>query len=215
MKEKTTYILDLDGTLLDTLDDLTASTNYALRQMGMAERTKAEVRRFVGNGIAKLIARAVPEGTSPEVTEQTLEVFKKHYLVHNMDNTRPYPGVIEMLQGLKTQGKKLAIVSNKYYKATEELAHYFFDGLIDVAIGENEAEGVKRKPAPDTVLMALKRLNATKEEAVYVGDSDVDIMTAKNSGLPCISVLWGFRDREFLEAHGGTVFISTPKELLA
>lgn len=215
MKEKTTYILDLDGTLLDTLDDLTASTNYALRQKGMAERTKEEVRRFVGNGIAKLIERAVPEGTSPKVTEQTLEVFKKHYLVHNMDTTRPYSGVIEMLQGLKAQGKKLAIVSNKYYKATEELAHHFFEGLVDVAIGENEAEGVKRKPAPDTVLMALQRLNAKKEDAVYVGDSDVDIMTAKNSGLPCISVLWGFRDKDFLEKHGGTVFISTPKELLA
>ena len=211
---KTTYVFDLDGTLLDTLDDLTASTNYALRQMQMAERSKEEVRRFVGNGIAKLIERAVPEGTDATTTTQTLEVFRQYYLYHDLDHTRPYPGIVEMLRELKAQGKQIAIVSNKYYKATERLAEHFFPNLIDVAIGEHEAAGIKKKPAPDTVVLALRRLHATKEEAIYIGDSDVDIATAAASGLPCISVLWGFRSREFLLQHGATTFASSPRDIL-
>ena len=163
---KKTYVFDLDGTLLDTLDDLTASTNYALRQMHLPERSKEEVRRFVGNGIAKLIERAVPEGTNAATTSQTLEMFRQYYLHHDLDHTRPYAGIVEMLRALKAQGKQIAIVSNKYYEATERLAQHFFPGLIDVAIGEHEAAGIKKKPAPDTVMLALSRLNATKEESV-------------------------------------------------
>ena len=216
-----TYIFDLDGTLLNTLDDLTASTNYALRQMGMAERSREEVRRFVGNGIAKLMERAVPTGTDAATTARTLDVFRQHYLLHNLDTTQPYPGITEVLRQLKARGHRLAIVSNKYYRATEELARHFFPDTIEVAIGEHEAAGIKKKPAPDTVLAALHRLygdhadlDAVRREAVYVGDSDVDVMTARNSGLRCISVLWGFRDRPFLEAHGATTFIHKPEELL-
>lgn len=210
---KNTYVFDLDGTLLDTLDDLTASTNYALRQMQMAERSKEEVRRFVGNGIAKLIERAVPEGTDAPTTARTLELFRQYYLLHDLDHTRPYPGIVEMLRELKAQDKQIAIVSNKYYEATERLAEHFFPDLIDVAIGEHEAAGIKKKPAPDTVVLAMSRLHATKEEAVYIGDSDVDIATAAASGLPCISVLWGFRDQAFLEAHGATRFATAPSDI--
>lgn len=207
-----TIIFDLDGTLLNTLNDLAASTNYALRQSGMPERTIEEVRRFVGNGVRKLIERAVPEGEDNPLFEETFATFKRHYMEHNMDTTCPYEGVGEMLRQLRQQGKRLAVVSNKFCTATEELVAHFFPE-IEVAIGENEAGGIKKKPAPDTVMEALRRLGVDKTGAVYVGDSDVDLMTARNSGLPCISVLWGFRDKEFLLQHGATIFIEKPEEL--
>ncbi|MCR4853955.1 MAG: HAD family hydrolase [Prevotella sp.] len=206
-----TYIFDLDGTLLDTLGDLAASTNYALRQMAMPSRSIDEVRRFVGNGVRVLIEKAVPEGTSAERMEQTLAIFRQHYLEHGLDTTQPYPGIVDMLRELKQKGCLMAVVSNKFYAATRELCHHFFPDTIEIAIGERE--DIRRKPAPDTVEEALRQLGVGKEDAVYVGDSDVDLMTARNSGLPCISVLWGFRDRAFLENHGATTFIETPKEL--
>jgi phosphoglycolate phosphatase len=206
------YVFDLDGTLLDTLRDLTASVNHALRWAEMPERTIEEVRWFVGNGVKKLMERAVPEGTdNPRFTEVYQE-FRDHYLHHGLDTTEPYPGIMEMLRALKDEGKQIAVVSNKFYKATEELCSHFFAGLVDVAIGERE--GIRKKPAPDTVEEALRQLNAHSEHAVYVGDSDVDIETAKNCGLPCISVLWGFRDKDFLLAHGATTFVASPHELL-
>lgn len=207
-----TIIFDLDGTLLNTLNDLAASTNYALHQSGMPERTIEEVRRFVGNGVRKLIERAVPEGEDNPLFEETFATFKRHYMEHNMDTTCPYEGVGKMLRQLRQQGKRLAVVSNKFCTATEELVAHFFPE-IEVAIGENEAGGIKKKPAPDTVMEALRRLGVDKTGAVYVGDSDVDLMTARNSGLPCISVLWGFRDKEFLLQHGATTFIEKPEEL--
>lgn len=207
-----TVIFDLDGTLLNTLNDLAASTNYALRQSGMPERTIEEVRRFVGNGVRKLIERAVPEGEDNPLFEETFATFKRHYMEHNMDTTCPYEGVGEMLRQLRQQGKRLAVVSNKFCTATEELVAHFFPE-IEVAIGENEAGGIKKKPAPDTVMEALRRLGVDKTGAVYVGDSDVDLMTARNSGLPCISVLWGFRDKEFLLQYGATTFIEKPEEM--
>lgn len=214
MRRYDTYIFDLDGTLLDTLNDLAASTNYALRMHGMKERTLDEVRRFVGNGVRMLIERAVPEGTDGALTEQVLETFRKHYLQHSLDMTRPYDGIIEMLAMLRKQGCRTAVVSNKFYAATQELCRHFFPDLIEIAIGEHEAEGIRKKPAPDTVLEALRQLGVKPDGAVYVGDSDVDVMTARHAGLPCISVLWGFRDREFLIAHGATTFVATPMELL-
>lgn len=213
MNSCTTYIFDLDGTLLNTLDDLAASTNHALRSMGMPERTIEEVRRFVGNGVHKLIERAVPEGSSPVVVDEALSRFRQHYLEHNLDTTRPYDGIEEMLKRLKARGCRLAIVSNKFYAATQELARHFFPDTIEVAIGEHEAEGIRRKPAPDTVEEALRQLGVGKEGAVYVGDSDVDVLTARNSGLPCISVLWGFRTKEFLLQHGAAVFASSPADI--
>lgn len=206
-------IFDLDGTLLDTLDDLTASMNYALRTMSMPERTKDEVRGFVGNGLAKLVERAMPQGSSEEQCSKALSLLKEHYEVHCMDKTGMYDGVREMLVKLRDKGYKLAIVSNKVDTAVQELKVHFFDGLIGTAVGERE--GISGKPAPDMVYAAVKELGAELSDCVYVGDSDVDIKTAENSGLPCISVLWGFRGEEFLKAHGAKIMISRPDEIYA
>ena len=212
MKEFDTYIFDLDGTLLSTLNDLAASTNYALRWARMPERTIEEIRMFVGNGVKLLMERAIPNGINNPKFEETYAKFREHYLEHNLDTTSPYEGIPELLRELKRRGKKLAIVSNKFYAATQDLAKHFFPDTIEVAIGERET--IRKKPAPDTVLEALRQLGASKEGAVYIGDSDVDIMTAKNCGLPCISVLWGFRDKDFLIQHGGTIFVNKPSEIL-
>ncbi|MBQ5417609.1 MAG: HAD family hydrolase [Oscillospiraceae bacterium] len=206
-------IFDLDGTLLDTLDDLTASMNYALRTMSMPERTKDEVRGFVGNGLAKLVERALPQGSSEEQCSKALSLLKEHYADHCMDKTGMYDGVREMLVKLRDMGYKLAIVSNKVDTAVQELKVHYFDGLIGTAVGERE--GISGKPAPDMVFAAVKELGAELSDCVYVGDSDVDIKTAENSGLPCISVLWGFRGEEFLKAHGAKTMISRPDEIYA
>lgn len=209
-----TYIFDLDGTLLDTLGDLAASVNYAMRTHGMPEHSVDEVCRFVGNGVRRLMERAVPGGAAHPAFEAAFATFRRHYMEHSLDTTRPYEGIPEMLQELKRRGRHTAVVSNKFDAATKELCRHFFPDTIDVAVGEHEAEGIRKKPAPDTVLQALSHLGVGQEGAVYVGDSDVDIQTARNSGLPCISVLWGFRDREFLLAHGAETFVSQPSELL-
>lgn len=211
MKRYDTYIFDLDGTLLYTLDDLTASTNYAMRKHGFTEHTTDEVRLMVGNGIRKLIERAIPDGTANPEYEATYSTFISHYLKHNLDTTRPYPGIMELLARLKANGRRMAVVSNKYYKATEQLCRTFFKDYIDVAIGESE--NIRKKPAPDTVLEAMRRLGVDKEGTVYVGDSEVDIETARNCGIPCISVLWGFRDKDFLIKNGGNMFVEKPSEI--
>lgn len=214
------FIFDLDGTLLDTLGDLAAAVNYSLRTHGMPEHSIDDVRRFVGNGVHLLMERAVPNGEQNPQFEQVLATFRAYYLEHSLDTTRPYDGIPETLAELKRRGKRLAVVSNKFQTATEELCRHFFPDTIEVAIGENEAAGVRKKPAPDTVREALRILASAPShlpqlgKTVYVGDSDVDILTARNSGLPCISVLWGFRDREFLIQHGATTFVSAPAELL-
>ena len=210
--KKTTVIFDLDGTLLDTLQDLADAVNYALRKEGMPERTIDEVRRFVGNGVRLLMIRAVPGGESNPLFEETFAQFKEYYGEHCNDNTKPYDGMIELLETLKSKGYSVAIVSNKIDFAVKELSVLYFNGIVPVAIGEKE--GVRRKPAPDTVREALKELGRTAEEAVYVGDSDVDIETAKNADMPCISVLWGFRDLEFLEEHGAKRYARTAEDVL-
>lgn len=206
------FIFDLDGTLLNTLNDLAASTNYALRSAGMPEHSVEDVRRFVGNGVKKLMERAIPDGLDNPKFDETYATFRRHYLKHSLDTTKPYEGIPEVLAELKRRGKKLAIVSNKFYAATQELAKHFFPETIQVAIGERE--NIHKKPAPDTVLEAMRQLGVGKEGSIYIGDSDVDIDTAKNVGIPCISVLWGFRDKDFLISHGATHLIKTPKELL-
>lgn len=206
-----TYIFDLDGTLLSTLQDLAASCNYALKKNGMPERTLDEVRRFVGNGVKLLMIRAVPDGEKNEKFEKAYADFRQHYMMHNLDTTQPYRGVMEMLRELKDRGKQIAVVSNKFYAATQALCRHFFGDLVEVAIGERE--DIRKKPAPDTVNEALRQLHAGRDGAVYIGDSDVDVMTAKNSGMPCISVLWGFRDLDFLIAHGAHIFVSTPGQI--
>lgn len=212
MKEFDTYIFDLDGTLLSTLNDLAASTNYALRWAGMPERTIEEIRMFVGNGVKLLMERAIPNGSNNPKFEETYAKFREHYMEHNLDTTCPYEGISELLRELKSRGKNLAIVSNKFYAATQDLAKHFFPDTIEVAIGERET--IRKKPAPDTVIEALRQLGVSKDGAVYIGDSDVDIMTAKNCGLPCISVLWGFRDKDFLIQNGGTLFVEKPADIL-
>lgn len=205
-------IFDLDGTLTYTLQDLCNSTNHALRQMGWPERSLAEVRQMVGNGVRTLIRRAVPQGISETDFEFCFARFRQHYLLHCQDNTSLYPGVDEMLQAVHRRGLKTAIVSNKLQAGVDELYETYFRGVIDVAIGQRE--GVPLKPAPDMVELALSQLGANKGETVYVGDSEVDVQTARNAGLRCISCLWGFRDREQLEEVGATQFICHPSQLL-
>lgn len=206
-----TVIFDMDGTLLDTLQDLADAVNYALREMQMPERSIEEVRTFVGNGVHRLMELSVPDGTDDAYLEETFTKFKAYYAAHCNDNTCAYKGVIQLLRDLQAEGYALAIVSNKLDTAVKELSDIYFEGIVKTAIGEQE--GVAKKPAPDTVYKALEELGMPKEGAVYVGDSDVDVMTAKNAGLPCISVLWGFRDKEFLLAHGATQFAETPEEV--
>ena len=179
----------------------------------MPERTVEEVRRFVGNGVGKLIARAVPEGTPEALTAKCLSDFRAHYFLNMENKTAPYPGIIEMLDRLGKAGFHLAIVSNKFDSAVKGLCQTYFGDLIPVAIGESE--GVARKPAPDTVFKALAELGFSAEGAVYIGDSDVDIATARNAGLPCISVSWGFRDEDFLLSHGATEIVADPDGLYA
>lgn len=207
-----TYIFDLDGTLLSTLEDLKNSCNFALSSFGLPERTLEKVRQFVGNGVELLMKRAVPNNTDNKLFTKVFETFKEHYLIHNLDTTKPYDGVLEMLDELNRAGKNIAVVSNKFYEATVELCHHFFGDRVRVAIGERA--DIRKKPAPDTVDEAFKLLGVSRENAVYIGDSDVDLATARNSNLPCISVLWGFRDKDFLIEHGGNTFVTDPSQIL-
>ncbi|MBE6877048.1 MAG: HAD family hydrolase [Ruminococcus sp.] len=205
-------IFDLDGTILDTLEDLFLSTNYALRETGFPERSKEEVRQFVGNGIRKLIERAVPEHTTELQINQVHEKFTEYYARHCADNTKPYPGIPETIRKIRNAGIQTAVVSNKADYAVQTLCADYFPGLFDAVAGERE--GIRRKPAPDAVLAVLNALQISAEQALYIGDSDVDIATAENAGMPCISVEWGFRDRAFLLQHGAQKLISAPEELL-
>lgn len=207
----TTLIFDLDGTLLDTLQDLADSTNYALTTQRLPVHSIDEIRNFVGNGVRKLIERAVPGGESHPLFAATFATFKEYY-VHNCRNkTDLYPGIDTLLRQLCSQGYKLAIVSNKLQSGVDELYRSYFADSVQVAIGERP--DVQRKPAPDMVYAALKAVNSTADEAVYIGDSEVDIETARNAGLPCISVLWGFRDREFLIKNGATHLADSPEQI--
>lgn len=205
-------IFDLDGTLMDSLQDLWLSVNHALGQMGFPGRSIDEVRQFVGNGVGKLVQRAVPQGTDEVLTEQCLRLFKQHYVEHCREHTAPYEGIIPLLQVLHRQGILTAIVSNKLQSGVDELADEHFQGLIDVAIGERE--GIRRKPAPDMVDLAVRQLDMEKADCLYIGDSDVDVQTAVNAGLDCVAVLWGFRSRDVLLQAGATRFAEHPAELL-
>lgn len=205
-------IFDLDGTLLDTLDDLTASTNAAVEPFGNPPYTREQVCGFVGNGIRNLMRRAVPGGEENPGFEGAFLRFKEHYGEHCMDQTRPYPGIMELLRELKRQGIAVGIVSNKVDFAVKKLRDAYFGELVDTAAGEKE--GVRRKPAPDTVFQALRELGVRKEYAVYVGDSDVDIHTAQNAEMDCISVTWGFRDEKFLREQGAERLAADAGELL-
>lgn len=209
-----TIIFDLDGTLLNTLEDLTNSVNYAMEKFGFPVHTIEEIRSFVGNGAPKLIERSIPQGTENPSYEAVLAAFKEHYAAHCEDKTKPYEGVMELLAQLKEKGCRMAVVSNKFDGAVKRLCKKYFGSYLETAIGESA--DVKRKPAPDTVYRALHELSCDGSRAVYVGDSEVDIQTARNASLPCISVTWGFRTEEQLKAAGAEekFMLSSPLGLL-
>lgn len=213
MNRINTVVFDMDGTVLNTLDDLTVSVNYVLDRFGLPARSKEEYRRFFGSGIRYALRCAVPPEVTEAMIDEMLPVFTEHYNQHCLDRTRPYDGIPELMKTLKERGYRMAIVSNKIDSAVKELDERFFSDYVSVAIGEKP--GIRRKPAPDTVLAALEELGAAREEAVYIGDSEVDLQTAVNSGLPCIAVLWGFRDRDFLAGNGASVFAETPEEVVS
>lgn len=206
-------IFDMDGTILDTLDDLADSLNYALSLSAFPERTLTEVRNFVGNGIQTLIKRAVPLETSIEYLDKVYKDFTAYYPNHCFDKTKPYSGIIEMIKELRKHGIKTAVVSNKADYAVQILCKKYFDGLFDFAVGEQA--GVSKKPAPDSVNLVLDKLNVEHTNCVYIGDSDVDIQTAVNAKMDGISVDWGFRDVPFLKEHGAKIIVSSPEELLS
>lgn len=198
--------------MIDTLEDLKDSVNYSLVTYGFPARSIEEIRRFVGNGVGKLIELSVPNGINNPLYDECLNVFRDHYSKNMQNKTAPYKGIIELLMELKEKGFKLAVVSNKFDTAVKALVNDFFGDYIKVAIGESGT--VSRKPAPDTVFKALEDLNSIPDKALYVGDSEVDVKTAKNSNLVCIGVTWGFRDREVLEKEGAQYIIDEPQELL-
>lgn len=204
-------VFDLDGTLLNTLEDLAASVNFALKENGLPLRTIDEVRRFIGNGIRILIKRAVADGTSEEVFEKTFKDFQDHYRGNSRNLTAPYIGVMDMLFDLKEMGYKLAIVSNKIDFAVKDLREEFFADVIDIAIGDSP--DTNNKPEPDMVFKALELLGEKVENAVYVGDTDVDLETAKNSGMDCISVSWGFRSHDELVGYGAEMIADTAEDI--
>ena len=217
MKNIQAAIFDLDGTLLDTLDDLSNSCNATLKNLGYPERTRDEVRTFVGNGIRRLMENALPGGSHNPDFEKAILEMKENYAKNSLNKTKPYPGIMEMLSDLKNKNIKIGIVSNKPDSDVKKLASVFFADLIEpsAAVGEKEAEGVRRKPAPDSVFEVLKNLSVKTENAFYVGDSDVDIATARNANIPCVSVSWGFRSFDFLKEHGAKITISNPQEILS
>lgn len=206
-----TVIFDLDGTLLDTLEDLTDSVNYALESMGYPTRTIDEVRNFVGNGVRKLIERAVPSNTEVNDIDKTFEYFIEYYSEHNQDKTKPYEGVVELMGKLKENNIKMAIVSNKVHDAVLMLRDKFF---VDVEVAIGDMPNMARKPEPDSCYKALELLGSDPKDACYVGDSEVDLETARNAGLDCISVLWGFRDKDLLAENGAKTFAFTTEDVL-
>lgn len=207
-----TVIFDLDGTLIDTLDDLMDSVNFALSNLGFPERCREEIRAFVGNGIKNLISRSVPAGTDTDTEAEVFRVFKAHYAKNLKNKTAPYAGITELLNSVKQKNVKTAVVSNKFDAGVKELCAYYFPGLIGAAVGESET--VKRKPAPDSAFSALKVLGSSADTALYIGDSDVDIITAKNAGIRFIGVSWGFRSAGFLKENGAETVVDKPENIL-
>ena len=206
------YIFDLDGTLLDTLLDLANAVNYAMREKGYPERTLQEVRGFIGNGIKVLIKRAVPEGTSDDDYEEALAIFTKYYLEHIADYTKPYDGMIDVVKALQKRGCKVAVLSNKAHFAAQAVVKDFFGDIFDMVVGKMDE--FPTKPEPDSLFYTMKSLGVMAEESVYIGDSDVDVLTAHNAGLPCIGVTWGNRDEDVLLASGAEYIAHTPQEIL-
>jgi len=207
-------IFDLDGTLLNTLEDLCDSTNFALEKFGYPARTLEEIRNFVGNGVRKLISRALPDGEGNKDFEACLNAFKEHYAGNMYNKTAPYPGVLEMLKEFRLKGIHTAVVSNKFDSAVKELCKKYFGDLVQVAIGENEAAGVRKKPAPDSVFHAIDELKVSIENVIYVGDSETDVQTAKNAEIDCIGCSWGYRNREVLVDEGAKYIVNSVDEII-
>ena len=212
MNNKKCVIFDLDGTLLNTLEDLKNSVNFALRESRFKERSLEEVREFVGNGIENLMRKSVPDNITEDEFIVCFENFKSHYKIHSEDNTKEYDGITDLLKVLRCKGFLLAVVSNKVDFAVRTLCDKYFKGLLDVAIGERE--GIKRKPCPDSVNEVIKLLDVSKENCYYVGDSDVDVKTAHNAEIKCIACIWGFRSKSVLEKEKPEYIIDSPEEIL-
>ncbi len=212
---KTRYaavIWDLDGTLLDTLEDLCLAVNHALRAFGEPERPMADIRLFAGNGVRRLVALSTPGGEKHPCFEDIFRCFKDYYVEHCGDHTGLYPGMKDTLRALHEEGLRMAVVSNKLQAGVDELFREHFSDTVELAVGERP--GVPRKPAPDMVLGALREMGVAPSQAVYIGDSEVDLATARNAGLDCITVLWGFRDREWLEKQGARTFAGRPEDIV-
>lgn len=207
-----TILFDLDGTLLDTLTDLSNAVNYALRLHGLPERSRMEIRQFLGNGVGNLVKAAVPPTLEEPDVEVVLSTFRQYYMEHCLDFTQPFPGIMDTLQAFYDRGIPMAIISNKLQPAVTELNNRFFRQYINIAVGESKT--VRRKPNPDAVLCALDALGNDKETALYVGDSEVDVETARRAGLRCACVTWGFRDEDQLRQLAPDFLIHQPEELL-
>lgn len=210
MSKSCAVIFDLDGTLLDTWDDLSNAINHMLAKYGYKQRDKMEIRRFLGNGARDLVERSLPADVDKNVLESFLEEYKMYYNEHSQILTKPYDGVIDALKRLRQKGIMTAVVSNKPDMTVKGLCELYFDGLVDFSVGDRP--DIKRKPAADPIYFAMERLGCDK--AVYVGDSEVDVLAARNAGLPCVSVTWGFRDRDVLEECGADIFADRSEELL-
>lgn len=208
-------IFDMDGTVLDTLEDLKNATNAAMEAFGRPTLTLEQVRRYVGNGSRRLIELALGEGADASEIDRVLDWYVPWYDAHSCILTRPYPGILPLMERLKAAGLRLAIVSNKPDAIVRALSGDFFGALPELSVGEREREGVRRKPAPDMLEAVRRAMGLRREDCVFVGDSEVDLMTAANAGLRCISVTWGFRSRETLLAAGAGTFVDTPEELAA
>ena len=204
-------LFDMDGTVLDTLDDLCDSINHSLAEFSLPNVSREHVRQCLGNGAAFLVSHSIPAGSSPELEANVLAFYKPWYDAHCLIKTAPYEGILPMMQSLKEQGLRLAIISNKPDRAVQELSDAFFPGLLELSVGESPS--VRRKPAPDTVLTAASQIGLSVDQCVYVGDSEVDLETARNAGMDCISVTWGFRDEAQLIEAGASVLVRTPEEL--
>lgn len=209
----TTAVFDLDGTLLDTTRDLALSVNHALAAVGLPERDPAEIIAFTGNGIVRLMELSVPAGTPRDLWQRAFDEFKRHYGEHALDHTEPYEGVPACVAALRAAGLRVAVVSNKADFAVQQIIDARMPGAFDAVLGESEAEGIRKKPAPDMVDAVLERLGAERAGLVYIGDSEVDVETARACGCPCVSVTWGFRSRDELLAAGATTLVDTPSEL--
>ena len=204
-------LFDMDGTVLDTLGDLTDAVNHTLALFGMPERSNAEVASFMGIGAARLIARSVPEGTEAELTARVLAAYAPWYDGHCRIKTAPYPGIIPLMEALRSRGVKLAVISNKQDSAVKPLAQQHFPGLLELAVGESAT--VRRKPDPDAVLAALDAMELRQDQGIYVGDTEVDLLTARNAGIACAAVSWGFRSREQLLAAGAELIFDRAEAL--